>query len=191
MSKFIYSTELNEAHEHEAYTLWWRRFAIKVHLHDIEIAPYLNHSIAPWKPNEKSWLAFAREALNLSSTHIANRLGAARSAIAHAEKREKNGSLTLNQLYQFCEALDCELIVAVRPKNKKLFKEVLWEKLLPEAKKKILYSRTEISLLKKINFLANTVQAKAYELDVMKKLGLSRKKSTLAPPLVPPSRRHG
>ncbi len=167
------------SHEQEAFIFWRRRFAKRIFSFDEDITPYLNPKIEAWQPNQKSWLALARQALHLSSSFITSKIGKGQSSLSYFEAVEKTGQITLNNLYKITEAMDCELIVAIRPKNNRNFSEALWDKILPEAKKNFLYSNPDVADSRKTAILAFAAQDRFFDQEVMRKLGLSRKKTLL------------
>ncbi len=99
-----------------------------------ENSPYLSPEISAWRPTPKyGRLKIIRNALNLSLETVADRAGFSRGAFANFEKTEAAGNITLNSLRKCAEAMDCELVVAIRPKNKVGFSEVVWNVLCKEA----------------------------------------------------------
>ncbi len=117
----------------DAYRQWWRRcFHWKEK--DLQLKPFLSPEIKAFSQGD-SWLREAREASLTSAETVANKLGVTRAAYCALEAREKTGSLTIKSLAEAAEALDCELIYAIRPKKKVRFSELLWLKLVPHAEK--------------------------------------------------------
>ena len=66
------------------------------------------------------WLKAVRESLGLSTTQLAKRLNLAQSTIAGLETREKKGNLSIEMLQRTANAMDCELVYMILPKNKSL-----------------------------------------------------------------------
>lgn len=63
------------------------------------------------------WIRTIRTALGMTMPQLGNRLGrTTKQAVEQLEKNEVNGSLTLAKLRSAAEALDCEVIIAFRPK---------------------------------------------------------------------------
>jgi transcriptional regulator with XRE-family HTH domain len=79
------------------------------------------------------WLRGAREALAKSSIDVARKAKLDKSTYARFERNELEGQITLAKLSELAEALDCELIYALRPKTRRRFAEVIWYKLLETA----------------------------------------------------------
>ena len=49
------------------------------------------------------------------------------------EKNEENGTITVQNLAKAANAIDCELVLALRPKQKIRFSQIIWNTLLPES----------------------------------------------------------
>lgn len=64
------------------------------------------------------WLKAMRGALGLSTTQLAKRMGINQAHAFRLEKREVAGSVTIDSLKRAAEAMDCEFIYAIVPKNK-------------------------------------------------------------------------
>ena len=97
------------------------------------MAPFLVDQIRPFTSDQRGWLERARKGLFLSSETIASRLKVARTAYSKYEENEKRGAITLATLAKAAEAMDCELVYAIRPKSKKYFSSIIWEKLVPQS----------------------------------------------------------
>jgi transcriptional regulator with XRE-family HTH domain len=95
---------------------------------DKEIEPFLKLEIS------SGWLKKAREASLLSTRLVAQRMGIQQSAYHRLETAEIEGKLTLRNLKKCAEAMNCELVYAIRPKEKVIFSEIL-RKILFEAVK--------------------------------------------------------
>ena len=63
----------------------------------------------------RGWIATLRRALGMPQTRLAHQLDVSRQAISQLEKREADGSITLNALEQAAEALGGRVIYAVVP----------------------------------------------------------------------------
>ena len=64
-----------------------------------------------------SWLNDVREALGITATQLAERLGVKRQVLNGIEKSEASGSIMLKTLRRAAEAMDCEVIYLVVPRN--------------------------------------------------------------------------
>jgi predicted DNA-binding mobile mystery protein A len=65
----------------------------------------------------KGWLRAVREALDLSQREIAERMGVRQQPYAGVEKREESGTVSLSTLRRAADALDCELVYFLVPKE--------------------------------------------------------------------------
>lgn len=65
----------------------------------------------------KGWIRAIRDALGMSTTQLAKRLGVPQSRVVAIEKGEVSGTLTLNTLYRVADALNCEVVYALVPKG--------------------------------------------------------------------------
>ena len=65
----------------------------------------------------KGWLRAARQALGLTQSHMAKRLGMRQQAYANIEVRERKETVTLETLRRAAGALDCDLVYAFVPKK--------------------------------------------------------------------------
>ena len=63
----------------------------------------------------RGWLKAIREALGMTTTQLAQRLGVVQSRVVAIEQAERKGSITLNSLEKAAQALDCRLVYALVP----------------------------------------------------------------------------
>lgn len=63
----------------------------------------------------KGWIRAVRDALGISSTHLARRLGVSQPRISALEKAEVTGSASLKTVRRAAEALGCRLVYAIVP----------------------------------------------------------------------------
>jgi len=63
------------------------------------------------------WLRAVRTAIGIKQGDVAKALGVARQSYAQFEEAEKQGSISLNSLRRAAEAMDCELIYFVVPRE--------------------------------------------------------------------------
>lgn len=97
------------------------------------LEPYLAPKIrsASFPTQYPGWIRHTRRGLQLSRTSLAKKLKVSRITYSQYEEGEENGSISLLKISQVAEALDCEFVYAIRPKNKKSISQIIWEKLLP------------------------------------------------------------
>lgn len=81
-----------------------------------------------------SWSRYLRKALGMSVSQFAQRLGVTQSSASGMEKREVEGTLTINKLRQMADAVECDLVYAFVPRDS------LEKIIINQAKKKALRS---------------------------------------------------
>ena len=73
------------------------------------------------------WIHEARFCLFMSLSDIATRLGKSRSCIAHYERDEKSGGISLRTLRTVANAMNCDFAYYFVPKTNNSFEELLKE----------------------------------------------------------------
>ncbi len=114
----------------DPFVVWYQNYSFR------EIDQKLKHFLKAEKVAE-GWLSLARKALFLSRKELAAKLGITSSALKQIEKSELRGAVKIETLERVAEAMQCELVYAIRPKSRKLFSEVVWEHLENAAKEHI------------------------------------------------------
>lgn len=66
------------------------------------------------------WIQAIRSALNMTQEQLARKMGVSKQNISEFEKREKNGTITLNSLKQVAKALEMELVYALTTREETL-----------------------------------------------------------------------
>ena len=74
----------------------------------------LNNLQIPRVP-EKGWLCAIRKALGITSKQLGSRLGISQQAAQDVERREVEGSVTLNSLSESVRAMNCRLVYYIVP----------------------------------------------------------------------------
>lgn len=69
----------------------------------------------PWTP-AKGWVHEVRTTLGVSTSQLATRMGISQSAVSQLERREAEGTISLNLLSQAADALECELLYVLIPR---------------------------------------------------------------------------
>ena len=82
----------------------------------------------------KGWVRAIRDALGMSTTQLAKRIGIPQSRVVAIEKGEISGTLTLNTLYRVAEALDCQLVYALVPKDNQSLTSIVESRAQAKAK---------------------------------------------------------
>jgi transcriptional regulator with XRE-family HTH domain len=115
-----------------AYETWLWQYARDLREADEFVMPFR----APFRANnlrtrrpEHSWLRLARYASRRSLKDLAGKLEIDPSTWISLENSERRGSITIERLQNAAEALDCELIYVIRPKEGRVFSEKIWAQL--------------------------------------------------------------
>lgn len=66
------------------------------------------------KPSE-GWLSVMRKALGMSGGEVAARMGVSRNAVYQAERNEREGAITINQMQKLAEAMGGHFVYAIVP----------------------------------------------------------------------------
>jgi len=69
-----------------------------------------------YKPSE-GWLATLRKALGMSGAEVAARMSVSRNAVYQAERNERDGAITINQMQKIAEAMGGRFVYAVIPEG--------------------------------------------------------------------------
>ncbi len=83
----------------------------------------LDERLAPLKPASrflappKGWVRAIRDALGMSAAQLAKRVGVRPQSVSDIERSEANGTVQLNTLRRFAEALDCTVVYALVPNS--------------------------------------------------------------------------
>ena len=120
--------EIKTLEKQKAFRRWHWSYPQKAEEQDL--APYLNDDIKAARFSQRGWLRKSRESLFLSTKTMAIRLEISQAAYSKYEENEENGRISLATLARAAEAMDCEFVYAIRPKNRKFFSVIIWEKLL-------------------------------------------------------------
>jgi predicted DNA-binding mobile mystery protein A len=83
----------------------------------------LDRSLEPFagtrsiSPPQRGWLRAVREALGITIREVSRKMRKTPQTVASFEKSEAADRITLQTLRHYAEALDCELVYAIVPKN--------------------------------------------------------------------------
>ncbi len=66
------------------------------------------------KPSE-GWLATLRKALGMSGAEVAAQMNVSRNAVYQAERNERDGAITINQMQKIAEAMGGRFVYAIVP----------------------------------------------------------------------------
>lgn len=76
-----------------------------------------NTSLGQVATPPRGWIHAIRTALGMSQTQLARRVGVTREAVSKWEAREPLGTITVSTLRLAAEALECDLFVALVPRE--------------------------------------------------------------------------
>lgn len=151
-----------------AYLFWLRHYAHQDADGDVE--PYLAKNIEPIAFGQ---LERARDALLRTTTYAAGKLKITRQSYAALEKSERQGKISLEKLQAAAKAIDCELVYAIRPLQRKVFSKVIFDALTPEALEHA-WTLTRPKELKS-NALYATVKNMFHSSEVRRRMGWSER----------------
>ena len=123
--------ELTQEELKIAYIIWQKHY--NFNFVDGDLGPFLKEKVKSLDKKNTNWLANTRKAQFLSAQTVADKLNIGRSAYSQLEASEEKGTISLATLAKAAEALNCELVYAIRPKNRKSYASQIWEKLLIRA----------------------------------------------------------
>lgn len=63
------------------------------------------------------WVRAIREALGMSASHLAARVGVSRQTVEDFERNEAGGKITLDSLNRLAQALNCRVVYALIPEK--------------------------------------------------------------------------
>lgn len=101
---------------------------------DRKLEPFLQTTMSA---DAFSWLRKARVTLQLTTRTVAERAGVSHNSYVQTERAEREGAVTLESMQIFAEAMGCEFVYAVRPKDRKSFTSQIWRQIRVDAEKKI------------------------------------------------------
>ncbi len=102
----------------------------------------LEEKLRPWRslpktPPPRGWVRTIREALGMTTPQLARRLRVTRQTMAELERREIEGRATLDALGKAANAMSCDLVYALVPRQEldALLKDQARQRALSEVKK--------------------------------------------------------
>jgi len=155
--KFNFPKKTLEERVRRAFFGWYYEYAFQ-NL-DQQVEPFLKPEIKSYSELEKGRLKEARTALFLSTDSVAKKLGISRQSYNQFEISEANGSISLENLNKMAEAMNCELVYAIRPKNQKPFSSTVWKILSDAAAPYSISPRNLNSLDRSISAIAKNFMA--------------------------------
>lgn len=68
-------------------------------------------------PPAEGWIRTIRKAINMTLGQLARRIGRTTPSVSDFEKREREGTITLQSIRQIAEAMDMKFVYAIIPKE--------------------------------------------------------------------------
>ena len=93
----------------------------------------------------QGWLAIFRKALGMSGADVAARSGVSRNAVYQAERNERDGAITMNQMHKLAEAMGGHLIYAIVP-NEGRVEEIIRAQAHRKAQARIMRASVHMAL---------------------------------------------
>ncbi len=90
------------------------------------------------------WLRMVRNALGMSGTQLANRLGVTKARISKAEQDELTGSVTLKTMQNMASAMNSRFVYAVVPENE--IEEIIKKRAYKKAREQIKSASIQMAL---------------------------------------------
>lgn len=92
------------------------------------------------------WVKTVRTALSMSAEQLANRLGLTRSRITQLENAEIHDAVTLRTLKDAANAMGCEFVYAIVPKNQMTLEDIIRKRAEQIAKERVTRTAHSMSL---------------------------------------------
>ncbi len=93
---------------------------------DRQLAPFRRKALAG-RPS-RGWVRAVREALGMNGSQLARRMGIARSHLSQIEDAESRETVSLRTLRRAADALGCDLVYAIVPRNGRTLEELLHDR---------------------------------------------------------------
>jgi len=68
-------------------------------------------------PPSYGWVRAIRRSIGMTAQQLAARIGVSQQSVSHLENNEKNGTIRLTSLKRLAEAMDCQLVYALVPRE--------------------------------------------------------------------------
>jgi predicted DNA-binding mobile mystery protein A len=85
----------------------------------------------------QGWVRAIREALGMTASQLASRVGIARQSLDDLERNEASGKITLESLDRLARALGCKLVYAIVPEGGRSLEDLRREKALALAREQL------------------------------------------------------
>jgi len=118
--------------------------------------------------SQNGWINGIRKALGISSTQLGKRINMTRQGIGEIEKREKEGTITINSLKKIALAMDMEFVYGFVPLDGSLA-ELIDRKALELAQKIVLRTSNTMRLENQENSIIRLEHAVLERKELIKK----------------------
>ncbi|MCV0381712.1 mobile mystery protein A [Nitratireductor sp.] len=108
------------------------------------------------RPSE-GWLSVLRKALGMSGAEVAARAGVSRNAVYQAERNEREGAITINQMHKLAEAMGGRFVYAIVPENGEV-EDIIRAQARRKAEARIMRASAHMALEKQSLTNAQTAQ---------------------------------
>lgn len=95
--------------------------------------------------HRRGWIERFRAALGMSITDLAAKAGLDRSVVSRAEKREKDGNITIKQIEKIAEAMGGKFVYAIIPQEGRV-EDLIMEQARKKAKRVVTRTRAHMAL---------------------------------------------
>lgn len=115
------------------------------------------NQLAILKNPAEGWLAMLRKALGMSGAQVAARAGVSRNAVYQAERNERDGAITINQMHKLAEAMGGRFVYAIVPDDGRV-ENVIRAQARRKAEARIMRASAHMALEKQSLTSAQTAQ---------------------------------
>ena len=81
----------------------------------VQIVDRTAQQLETLKEPSEGWLSVIRKALGMSGAEVAARAGVSRNAVYQAERNERDGAITINQMQKIADAMGGRFVYAIIP----------------------------------------------------------------------------
>ena len=92
----------------------------------------------------EGWLKTTRQALGMTGSQLAKRLGVTKGRVSQAETAELEGGVTLKTMHGMAEAMNCRFIYAIVPEQE--IELVIKDRAIKKAKERVKAASTQMAL---------------------------------------------
>ncbi|MGQ2905854.1 MAG: mobile mystery protein A [Neoaquamicrobium sediminum] len=115
------------------------------------------NQLATLKKPADGWLTMLRKALGMSGAQVAVRAGVSRNAVYQAERNERDGAITINQMHKLAEAMGGRFVYAVVPNGGRV-ENIIRAQARHKAEARIMRASAHMALEKQSLTSAQTAQ---------------------------------